>query len=111
MPTPDELYREHDQLKAQGDLEAALEKLNQALAIDANFVDGHLALAVLLQKMNRHEEAVRHGERACELAPQEAFNFTALSVTYQRAWQGTGDYMYIQKAEDAKARAHMLEGR
>jgi tetratricopeptide (TPR) repeat protein len=111
MSTPDDLYREHEKLKAQGNYDEALAKLSQSLELDPNFVDAHLALAVLYGRMNRHEDAVRHGELACQLAPNEPFNFTALSVTYQRAWQGTGDNAYIHKAEDAKARAHMLEGR
>jgi tetratricopeptide (TPR) repeat protein len=111
MATPNELYREHEKLKAQGSLDEALAKLHEAIQQDPNFVDAHLALAVLYGKMNRHEDAVEHGERACTLAPNDAFNFTALSVTYQRAWQGTGNQVYITKAEDAKARAHMLEMR
>ncbi len=111
MPTPDDLYREHEKLKAAGDYDNALAKLNEAIELDPAFVDGHLALAVLYGKLNRHEEAVQHGEQACRLAPNEPFNYTALSVTYQRAWQGTQDYIYIQKAEDAKAKAQMLEMR
>jgi tetratricopeptide (TPR) repeat protein len=109
MATPDELYREHEKLKAAGKLDEAVAKLNEALEQNAGFVDAHLALAVLLQKLDRHEEAVQHGERACELAPNEPFNYTALSVTYQRAWQATQDQIYIHKAEDAKAKAQMLE--
>ncbi len=46
--------------------------------------------------------------KACELEPQDSFNFTALSVTYQRAWAGTQDQQYITKAEDAMAKAQML---
>jgi tetratricopeptide (TPR) repeat protein len=110
MTTPDELYREHDQLKAQGNLEEAAGKLQEALKLDPKFVDAHLALAVLYWKLHQIEDSVRHGEQACELAPHDAFNFTALSVTYQRAWQATGENLYIHKAEEAKARAHMLEG-
>jgi tetratricopeptide (TPR) repeat protein len=111
MTTPDDLYREHEKLKSQGNLDEAAAKLNQALELDPNFADAHLGLAVLYGKMNRHEDAVRHGELACQVAPSEPFNYTALSVTYQRAWQGTGDNAYIHKAEDAKARAQMIEMR
>ncbi len=111
MTTPDDLYREHEKLKAQGNLEEALAKLQQAVELDPNFVDAHLGLAVLLGRLGRHEEAVRHGEMACQLQPNEPFNFTALSVTCQRAWQGTGDQSYIYRAEEAKAKAQMLEAR
>ncbi|MBW3600855.1 MAG: tetratricopeptide repeat protein [Planctomycetes bacterium] len=111
MATPDDLYREHEKLKTEGKYEEAVAKLEEALQQDADFVDAHLALAVLLQKIGRHEEGVQHGERACQIDPNEPFNFTALSVTYQRAWQATQDQIYIRKAEDAKAQADMLEMR
>ena len=45
-----------------------------------------------------------------EIEPEDAFNFTAMSVTYQRAWQGTQNNEYIQLAEDAMAQAHNLQG-
>ncbi len=111
MTTPDDLYREHEKLKAQGNFNEALAKLQQAIEVDPQFVDAHLGLAVLYGKLGQHEEAVRHGEQACQLAPNDSFNYTALSVTCQRAWQGTGDQSYIHRAEDAKAKAQMLEMR
>jgi hypothetical protein len=43
------------------------------------------------------------------LEPSDPFNFTALSVTYQRAWAGTQDQQYIAKAEDAMAKAQQLQ--
>ena len=49
--------------------------------------------------------------RACELEPEEAFNFTAMSVTYQRAFAGTQNAEYIHRAEDAMAKAHALQHR
>lgn len=78
---------------------------------DDSFVLGHLALARVYTKTGQHKEAVAHGEKACELEPTDPFNFTALSVTYQRAWAGTQDQTYITKAEDAMARARQLQGR
>jgi len=54
-------------------------------------------------------DAIRHSERACELEPEEVFNFTALSVTFQRAFEATQDRTFIYKAEEAKAKAHELQ--
>ena len=105
------LYKEADQLKAAGDPGGAIAKLNEALAIDPTHVLSHLALAVLCFRVGEFEQSVAHGRKACELDPTDAFNFTALSVTYQRAWQGTQKQEYIQLAEDAMAKAHMLQGR
>ena len=70
-----------------------------------------MALAVLYGKMGEHEKAIEHGKRTCELEPEDAFSFTAMSVTYQRAWQGTQNAEYIRLAEAAMAQAQMLQSR
>lgn len=111
MSELDKRYREAEALKDQGQLPEAIAVLKSILEEDAGHVVSHLALAVLYGRVGEHEEAVQHGQRACELEPTDPFNFTALSVTYQRAWQGTQRQEYIQLAESAMARAHMLEGR
>ena len=89
-------------------MDEAIAKLNEVLAIDANHVLSHLALAVLYGRVNQHDKACEHGEKACELEPSEAFNFTAMSVTYQRAWQGTQKNEFIQLAEDAMAKSKIM---
>ncbi len=106
-----ELYREAEKLKDEGDFEPAIEKLQSLLEQEPAHVLSHLALAVLYGKVGQHELAIQHGQRACELDPQDPFNFTALSVTYQRAWQGTQNPQYIQLAEEAMGRSQMMEGR
>ena len=103
------LYNEAEKLKDDGNLEEAIGKLQAIIEQDDTFILAHLTLAVLFGRVNKHEEAVQHGEKACELEPNEAFNFTAMSVTYQRAFAGTQNQQYIQKAEDAMARAHMIQ--
>ncbi len=87
----------------------AIEGLTAILAEDEAFVLAHLALARVYTKTGQHAEAVMHGEKACELEPTDSFNYTAMSVTYQKAWAGTQDQAYIQKAEDAMAKAQMLQ--
>ncbi|TWU02764.1 tetratricopeptide repeat protein [Stieleria varia] len=87
----------------------AIDGLKAIVAEDESFVLAHLALARVYTKTGQHAEAIEHGEKACELEPTDSFNFTAMSVTYQRAWAGTQDQTYIQKAEDAMARAQMLQ--
>lgn len=110
MPTSIELYDEAEQLKEAGQLDAAIAKLNEILAQEEDFTLAHSALAVLYGKVNRHEDAIRHGRRACELEPNDAFGYTALSVTYQRAFAGTGNHQYIQLAEDAMAQSRTMQG-
>ncbi len=89
----------------------AIADLKAIVNEDDTFVLGHLALARVYTKTGQHLEAIHHGQKACELEPEDPFNFTAMSVTYQRAWAGTQDQQYIVKAEDAMARAQQLQGR
>ena len=98
------LEREADQLKVDGKPDEAIAKLQAALAIDETFVRGHLGLSVLFNTAGDYEKSVAHAERAVELEPNDPFNMAALSVTYQRAFEGTKDPIFIQKAEDALAR-------
>ena len=102
MPSPDDLYDEHDELKSEGKLEEAAGKLSEALELDPNYALAHSALAVIRGKLGNHDEAIKHALKACELQPKDPFSFTALSVTYQRAGR-------IPEAEDAMARAQMMQ--
>ncbi len=110
MADTNSLYDEAEKLKDDGNLEAAIQKLHDLLEIDPGHVLSHLALAVMFGRVGQHEMAIEHGEKACELEPNEPFNFTAMSVTYQRAWASTGQQAYVAKAEDAMAKAQTLEG-
>ena len=109
MPTVVELFKEAEQLKREDRNEEAIAKFEELLKQDETHVLTHLNLAVLFGKIGKHLEAVQHGEKAVELEPTDTFNFTALSTTYQRAFEGTRDRMYILKAEDAKQRAHTMQ--
>ncbi|MEM0924464.1 MAG: tetratricopeptide repeat protein [Planctomycetota bacterium] len=111
MPEIHERYNEVEKLIDDEKFEDAIEGLNEILAEDATYVLAHLALARVYTKTGQHEQAVAHGEKAVELEPQDPFNHTALSVTYQRAWAGTQDQQFITKAEDAMAKAQMLNSR
>ena len=109
MPTPLELYNEADQLKADGKLDEAVTKLQEAVEVDPNYALAHSALAVTLQRLGKHDEAIVHGQKVCELAPDDPFSFTAMSVTYQRAYAGTGEMKYIPLAEEAMEKSRILQ--
>jgi Flp pilus assembly protein TadD len=111
MSDPVALYDQADKLKDEGNIEAAAAKLREALTSDPSYALAHSALAVVLQKLGKHEEAIDHARRACELEPNDPFSFTALSVTYQRAFAGTNNQQYIRMAEDAMEQSRMLQSR
>jgi Flp pilus assembly protein TadD len=99
MPTPDDLYEEAVTLRDQGDKEAAVAKLEEAVALDPGYTIGHGMLAKLYADLAQAEEAIAHAQRVVELEPNDTFSYTALSVIYQRCGR-------IPEAEEAKARAY-----
>ena len=107
MPELSQLYDEADNLKDAGKLDEAIAKIGEALEIDETYVLGHHLAARCCSLAGKHEDAVKHALRAAELEP-DTFSYTSLSVTYQRAYAGTGDHQYIQMAEDAMARSRMM---
>ena len=109
MPEIFELYNEAEQLKDQGKTDEAVRILEDILKQDEKHVLSHLTLARIFTQTGRHADAIIHGQKACDIEPTDAFNFTALSVTYQKAWAGTGDKQFITMAEDAMAHARSLE--
>jgi tetratricopeptide (TPR) repeat protein len=102
------LYDQADQLKSLGKLEEAAAVLREALELDANYALAHSAMAVVQQRLQNHEDAIAHARRVCELEPEDPFSFTALSVTFQRAYAGTGEMKYIQLAEEAMEKSRIL---
>ena len=103
-----QLYDEADKLKEQGNLEGAAEKLQEALAADDDYALAHSALAVVQQRLGNHDQAIQHAKRVCELEPNDPFSYTAMSVTYQRAYAGTNNLEYIRMAEEAMEKSRML---
>jgi tetratricopeptide (TPR) repeat protein len=110
MSTSSQRYNAAEKLKDAGDLEKAAELVEQLLADDPDYVLGHMMLGKIYVDLGKYDQAIEHNRRAVELEPNEALNHSALSVSYQRAWEGTRDPRYIQMAEDAMARSHRLHG-
>ena len=102
MANPHEMYDEAVRLKDDGDLAGAVEKLRGVLEIDPGHTDTHSALAVYLQKLNDFDGAIEHANKVVELEPRDPFSYTQLSVIYMRCGR-------IPEAEEAKARAHMVQ--
>jgi len=101
-------YNDIEKLIDEEKFEEAIAGLTGIVADDESFVLAHLALARVYTKTGQHDLAIQHAEKACQIEPDDSFNYTAMSVTYQRAWAGTQDQQYITKAEDAMAKAQML---
>lgn len=102
MSAVDAMYDDAMKLRDSGDLAGAAAKLAEIEAIEPQHVLTHSALAVILQKLQRFDEAIAHAVKVTELEPNDPFSFTQLSVISQRCGK-------IQEAEDAMARARMMQ--
>lgn len=103
MPTPDELYDDAIRSKDQGDFEAAATKLLAIVAEAPTHALSHSALAVVMQKLGKADEAIAHAKKVVELEPNDPFSYAQLSVICQRCGR-------IADAEDALARNRMMSG-
>lgn len=103
MTTREERYEAAEALKNAGDLPGAVAALEAVVAVDPDYALAHSALAAWCTRLERHEEAIRHARRVCELEPADPFSFTALSVACMRGGR-------IAEAEEALARSRMLQG-
>lgn len=101
--TREERYGAAEKLKDEGDLAGAVLALEALVTDEPDFALAYSALGAWCTRLERHEEAVRHARRACELEPRDPFSYTALSVACMRAG-------LIAEAEDALARSRMLQG-
>lgn len=102
MSTVTELYDEAIRLRDAGNLEGAAAKLKEIEAQTPTHVLTHSALAVILQKLQRFDEAVAHALKVTELEPNDPFSFTQLSVICMRCGK-------IPEAEDAMAKARTMQ--
>ncbi|MBX3421470.1 MAG: tetratricopeptide repeat protein [Pirellulaceae bacterium] len=109
MSTISERYNAAEKLKDEGKSQEAIAALRDILNDDPHHVLSHLTLCRLYTLAGEFQQAIEHGRKACELEPNEPFNFTALSLTFQRTYAGTRDTQFIQLAEDAMAESRRLE--
>lgn len=102
MPDKDDLYDQAVDLVGEGRLEDAVARYRDAIALDADFADGWQGLALALNELGRHEEAIAAAKRLCELTPDDVLAHTTLSRMYQAADM-------IPEAEAAGAQARILD--
>lgn len=99
MATKEDLFDQAVDLIADGDAEGAVARYREAIALDATFADAWQGLALVLNDLGRHEEAIAAGKQLCELTPDDILAHTTLSRLYQNA-----DMVPEAEAEGAKAR-------
>jgi tetratricopeptide (TPR) repeat protein len=97
-----DLFDEGVDLVAEGKLEEAAKKYQEAIALDAEFADAWQGLALALNDLGRHPEAIEAGKKLCELQPDDVLAHTTLSRLYQAAGM-------IAEAEAEGGKARILD--
>ncbi len=97
-----ELFDAAVDLVADGDLDGAVAKYREAIALDDDFADGWQGLALALNYLGRFDDAIEAGKRLCELTPDDVLAHTTLSRIYQAAGK-------IAEAEAEGGKARILD--
>ena len=102
MPIKEEMYDEAIAIQQKGNLEEAVGKLRELLGAHPDYALAHAALSVFYSKLEKHDEAVEHGQKVCDLEPEDPFSFVAMSLICQKAGR-------LQEAEQALMQARMAQ--
>jgi tetratricopeptide (TPR) repeat protein len=89
-------------LVAEEKLDDAVKTYEEAIALDPDFADAWQGLALALNDLGRHEQAIEAGKKLCELTPDDVLAHTTLSRLYQAAGK-------IAEAEAEGGKARILD--
>lgn len=89
-------------LKEEGKLVEAIDQLLFLVAEYPDFALPHLALATLYAKQERFEESVVEAKTATNLAPEEGFYYTALSVLAIKGGKKAEAEEALRKAQETR---------
>jgi len=89
-------------LVAEEKLDDAVKTYEEAIALDADFADAWQGLALALNDLGRHQDAIEAGKKLCELTPDDVLAHTTLSRLYQAAGM-------IPEAEAEGGKARLLD--
>jgi tetratricopeptide (TPR) repeat protein len=102
MATTDDLFDRAVDHIAAGEVDDAILKYKEALAIDATFADAWEGLSMAYADKELWEEALDAAKRVVELTPDEQLAYTNVSRIYQRAGN-------VPEAEAWAAKARVLD--
>ncbi|HXJ38311.1 MAG TPA: tetratricopeptide repeat protein, partial [Bryobacteraceae bacterium] len=106
------LYR-HAQAAGNGDYQAALANLNEALRLNANFAEAYLELGLIALAQDKAQQGIADLEKAVSLDPRLAAAHYRLGLAYQRAGNTTGAKKEMDRfralKDDARYSGRVLE--
>jgi predicted Zn-dependent protease len=109
MPTSDAVYDEAIQLQQRGDLDGAVKRLVELVQNDPAYALAHAALSVFYSRQDKHDEAIEHGQKVCDLEPEDPFSFMALSLICQKAGRIPEAERALMEARRSQAAAWMKQ--
>ena len=102
MPNAEELYYDAVDCVAEGQLDDAITKYKQAVALDPRFADAWEGLSMALADKELWNEAIDAAKKVVDLTPDEQLGYTNVSRIYQRAGN-------VPEAEAWAAKARVLD--
>ena len=102
MASSEELYDQAVDCIAAGDLDAAIGKYREAVALDPSFADAWEGLSMAYADKELWDEALEAAKKVVELTPKEQLAYTNVSRIYQRAGN-------VPEAEAWAAKARVLD--
>jgi len=102
MRSSEELYDQAVDCVADGNLDDAIAKYQEAVALDPAFADAWEGLSMALADQERWDEAIVAATKVVELTPNEQLGYTNVSRIYQRAGN-------VPEAEAWAAKARVLD--
>lgn len=102
MTTSQELYDEAVDCIAEGRLDDAIGKYQEAVDLDPNFADAWEGLSMAYADKEMWAEAIAAAKKVVELTPDEQLSYTNLSRIYQRSGN-------VPEAEAWAAKARVLD--
>ena len=102
MASSDELYDQAVDCVADGNLDAAIGKYKEAVALDERFADAWEGLSMAYADKEMWAEAIEAAKKVVELTPDEQLAYTNVSRIYQRAGN-------VPEAEAWAAKARVLD--
>ena len=84
-------------------------KLVGLVQSDPAYALAHAALSVFYSRQEKHDQAIDHGQKVCELEPDDPFSFMALSLICQKAGRIPEAEKALMEARRAQAAAWMKQ--
>ncbi len=85
MPSKEEQYDEAILSKESGNLDEAATRLEKLAEEHPDYALAHAGLSAVYSQLDRHDKAVEHGQKVCDLDPDDSFSHMAMSMVCQKA--------------------------